>query len=124
MVYIDKEVYAISNNYATWITYASDNPNNPSLLHLIEMIEEATTIINENIGSYNVDITDVRFLSRIQKLCLRMVKRMEQIDIAQDLPARIPMFSPNDFLIERERTYLQFTVGLSLGYRGVGEVQG
>ena len=124
MVYIDKEVFAISNNYANWTAYASDNPNNPSLSYLTEMIEEATDIINENIGSYNVDITDVRFLSRVQKLCLRMVKRILQIDIAQDLPARIPMFSPNDFLIERERTYLQFTVGLSLGYRGVGEVQG
>ena len=122
MVYIDEEVFAVSENYATWIAYASDNSNNPTLLHLTEMIEEATEIINENIGSYNTDISDTRFLSRVQKLCLRMVKRMLQIDIAQDLPARIPMFSPNDFLIERERNYLQFTVGVLLGYRGVGDV--
>jgi len=122
MTYIDKEAFAISNNYATWILYAADNPNNPSLLHLTEMIEEATDIINENIGSHNVDISDARFLGRVQKLCLRMVKRMMQIDVAQGLPARIPMFSPNDFLIDRERTYLNFTVGVSLGYRGVGSV--
>jgi len=122
MVYIDEEAFAKSENYATWIAYTADNPNNPTLLNLTEMIEEASEIINLNIGSYNIDITDTRFLSRVQKLCLRMVKRMMQIDIAQGLPARIPMFSPNDFLISREREYLQFIVGVLLGYRGVGDV--
>lgn len=87
------------------------------------MIEEASEIINQYIGSYNTDITDTRFLSRVQKLCLRMVKRMEQIETAQGLPARIPMFSPNDFLIERERTFLEFTVGILLGYKSIGDVQ-
>ena len=53
-----------------------------------------------------------------------MVLRMRQIDLGQGLPGKIPMFSPNDFLVDRERTYLQDTVGVLLGYRGVGDVQG
>ena len=124
MVYVNEHAFAIHKNYDDWDAYATDNPNNPTLSHLTEMIEEATDIINENIGSYNVDITDARFLGRVQKLCLRMVERMRQIELGQGLRGKIPMFSPNDFLIERERHYLQFTVGVNLGYRSVGDVDG
>lgn len=123
MVYIDEDYYAKRENYANWTAYASDNPNNPSLANLTEWIEEATEIINMYIGSFNTDITDSRFASRLEKLCYKMVKRIEQIDIAQGVPARIPMFSPNDFLIDRERTYLEFTVGVTLGYKKIGAVQ-
>lgn len=123
MVYATKDTWAVTQKYKDWNAYEASHPNAPPLDNIMEMIEEATEIINENIGSYNVDISDVRFLSRIQKLCLRMVNRMRQIDLGQGLPGKIPMFSPNDFLIDRERNYLQFTVGVLLGYRGVGEVQ-
>lgn len=123
MVYIDEDYYAKRENFADWDAYALANPDNPSIANLTEWIEEATNIINENIGSFNTDISDSRFLSRIEKLCYRMVKRIEQIDIAQGTPARIPMFSPNDFLIERERIYLRFTVGVTLGYKLIGGVK-
>lgn len=49
-----------------------------------------------------------------------MVTRMRQIKLGQGLPGKIPMFSPNDFLIDRERRYLQSTIGVVLGYRGIG----
>lgn len=117
-------MYGVSKNKANWEAYAVDNPNNPTLSHLTEMIEEATDIINENISSYNVDIVDLRFLSRVQKLCLRMVNRMRQIELGQGLRGKIPMFSPNDFLIDRERNYLRFVIGVTLGYRSVGDVSG
>jgi len=48
---------------------------------------------------------------------------MRQIELGQGLQGKIPLFSPNDFLIERERNYLQFTVGVSLGYKGIGGVR-
>lgn len=120
MVYADKEAYAIKHNYATFILYAAANPSAPTELNLVEMIEEASEIINEKIGSFNTDITDTRFLSRIQKLCLRMVDRMRQIDLGQGLPGNIPMFSPNDFLIERERNFLRRIVGTHTSKRKVG----
>ena len=118
--YIDEDAFAVGYNYANWAAYAVENPGAPTLSWVTENIEEATEILNENIGSFNVSITDVRFLSRVQKLCLRMVKRMRQIELAQGLPGKIPMFSPNDFLIDRERKYLKSTVGVVLGYRGIG----
>jgi len=123
MVYINEDAFAVSENYDDWSAYATDKPNAPTLAHLTELIEEATDTINENIGSYNVDITDVRFLSRVQKLCLRMVHRMRQIELGQGLQGKIPLFSPNDFLIERERNYLQFTIGVALGYKSVGGIR-
>jgi len=52
-----------------------------------------------------------------------MVHRMRQIELGQGLQGKIPLFSPNDFLIERERTFLQFTVGVSLGYKSVGGIR-
>jgi hypothetical protein len=118
--YIDEDAFAVGYNYANWTAYASANPNTPTLAWVTENIEEATEIINEKIGSHNVSITDVRFLSRVQKLCLRMVKRMKQIEYGQGTPGRIPLFSPNDFLQDRERKFLQSTVGVVLKYRGIG----
>lgn len=120
--YIDENVYAVGYNYANWHDYAAIKPNAPTLEWVTENIEEATEIINENIGSFNISITDARFLSRVQKLCLRMVKRMRQIELGQGLPGKIPMFSPNDFLIDRERKYLQSTIGVVLGFRVIGMV--
>ena len=115
-------MFAVGYNYTNWTAYTAAKPRAPTLEWVTENIEEATEIINENIGSFNLSITDTRFLSRVQKLCLRMVKRMRQIELGQGLPGKIPMFSPNDFLIERERKYLQSTVGIVLGYRVLGEV--
>ena len=120
--YIDEDVFAVGYNYADWDAYSATNPNAPTLEWVTENIEEATEIINQNIGSFNISITDVRFLSRVQKLCLRMVKRMRQIEFGQGLPGKIPMFSPNDFLIDRERKYLQSTIGVVLQYRVIGVV--
>ena len=123
MVYADKDSFAVSKNCDDWIDYNNKYPNSISLDHLEELIEEASEIINQNIGSYNIDITDSRFLSRVQKLCLRMVERMRQIEKGQGLQGRIPLFSPNDFLIDRERSYLQFTIGVALEYRVPGGVR-
>ena len=119
--YIDKDVYAVGHNYTDWDAYAAARPNKPTLALLTEIIEECTEIINENIGSFNINITDARFLSKVQKLCLRMVNRNRQIEMAQGQPGKIPMFSPNDFLIERERTYLR-NIGVILKYRVIGAV--
>ncbi len=119
--YIDEEVFAIGNDYATWLLYAADNPETPILSHLTELIEEATEIINENIGSFNTNISDSRFLSRVEKLCLRMVKRMRQVETGQGMSGKIPMFSPNDFLIERERINLH-NIGKILKFRKVGKL--
>ena len=120
--YINEDVFAVGYNYEDWTAYALVKPRAPTLEWVTENIEEATDIINENIGSFNISITDTRFLSRVKKLCLRMVKRMRQIELGQGLPGKIPMFSPNDFLIERERKFLQSSVGIVLGYRVLGEV--
>ena len=119
--YIDEDVFAVAYNYTNWTAYASANPNRPTLAWVTENIEEATEIINENIGSLPDSITDTTFLSRVQKLCLRMVKRMRQIELGQGLPGKIPMYSPNDFLIERERKFLRSRVGIVLEYRNLGE---
>ena len=57
MVYIDENVFAVKKNYANWAAYTADNTDNPTLANLTEQIEDATEIINENIASYNVDIS-------------------------------------------------------------------
>lgn len=85
------------------------------------MLEDASGRINENIGSFTTDITDSRFTTRLKNLCIQMVKRMRQIDLAQGRVSQIPMFSPNDFLIDRERDYLQ-KIGKILGHRLVAKV--
>lgn len=120
MVYSDKNAWAITQKYADWDAYAAANPNAPPSATIEGWIEEASWIINENIGSYDTDITDTKYLTRVQQLCNRMVNRMMQIDIGQGLVNKIPMFSPNDFLIDRERRFLQMDVGVNLGYRSLG----
>ena len=84
------------------------------------MIRKATAIINKNIGSFSTDITDTRFIADVEELCLTMVKRMQQIDTGQGMAGNIPMFSPNDFLIERERVDLK-NYGFILKHRTVGK---
>ncbi len=120
--YTDKEEWAISKNYESWADFENKHPN--ALLNdtIDDMLEEATEIINEKIGSNDVNITDTTYLSRVKKLHNRMVTRMRQIQLGQGLPGKIPMFSPNDFLQDRERKYLQSTVGVVLGYRVLGVI--
>ena len=118
--YNNKDEWAISQNYAGWIDFEHKNPNALVSETIDDMLEEATDIINEKIGSFNINITDDRFLSRVKKLHNRMVARMRQIQKGQGLPGKIPMFSPNDFLIDRERKYLKSTVGVVLEYRVLG----
>ena len=121
MVYSDKDAWAVRQDYDDFDAYVVANPNAPTVTHIIEMLEEATEIINAIIPSYNVDITDTRFASYLSKLTLRMVDRMRQVDLGQGKFTSIPFFSPNDFLIERERLYLMH-IGVVLGYRRVGGV--
>ena len=118
--YNTKREWAISQNYESWDDFEFKNPNALASDTIEDMLEEATEIINEKIGSFNVNITDDRFLPRIKKLHNRMVARMRQIQKGQGLPGKIPMFSPNDFLIDRERKYLKSTVGVVLEYRVLG----
>lgn len=120
--YTDKDEWAISQNYDSWDAFDYSNPNAVLNDTIDDNLEEATEIINENIGSYNINIDDARFLPRVKKLNNRMVTRMRQIKLGQGLPGKIPMFSPNDFLIERERKYLQSSVGVVLGFRVIGGV--
>jgi hypothetical protein len=103
VVYANRDQWAVRHDYADWAAYAAARPNVPTQAHIDEMLEEATEIINELLGTYNADTTTARFLSYLQKLTLRMVDRMRQIDKGQGTRANFPMFSPNDFLIERER---------------------
>ena len=117
MVYNTSEEWAKDKNYASWAAYATANPNSPTEDHIDEMLEEAGEIINSNIGSFNTDISDVRFLSRVQKLHLRMVNRMRQVELAQGISMGFLGWSTTDFLQERERFYLQKTVGKILKYR-------
>lgn len=120
--YTDKDEFAISQNYESWDAFEYANPNALLEETLNDQLEDATEIINENIGCFNVNITDERFLNRIKKLNNRMTARMRQIQLGQGLPGKIPMFSPNDFLVDRERKYLQSTVGVVLKFRVIGGV--
>lgn len=120
--YTNKDEWAISKNYENWSAFNDKNPNALVNDTIDDMLEEATEIINENIGSFNVNIDDARFLARVKKLNNRMVTRMRQIQMGQGLPGKIPMFSPNDFLIDRERKYLKSTIGVVLDYRVLGGV--
>ena len=119
--YNDNEAWAKDQNYASWAAYATANPNSPTETHIDEMLEEATEIINMNIGSFNSNITDTRFLSWVQKLHLRMTNRMRQIELAGGKAEGFLGWSITDFLQERERNRLQ-TIGKILGYYRVGKV--
>ena len=121
MTYNDNDAWAKTKNYANWSAYATAHPNSPTEDHIDEMLEEASEIINLNIGSFNSDITDVRFLSRVKKLHLRMVNRMRQVELAQGKNMGFLGWSTTDFLQERERSYL-VTIGKILGYYKVGRI--
>lgn len=101
--------------------YAARKPNAPTLAHLERLIRRANNIINRYIGCRPTNITHATYLADVQDLCLKMVIRQRQVELAQGQPARIPMFSPNDFLIDREREDL-IDIGIVLGHRAIGEV--
>ena len=122
MVYNDNDAWAKTQNYANWEAYAIGRPKSPTEDHIDEMLEEASEIINLNIGSFNSDITDIRFLSRVQKLHLRMVNRMRQVELAEGKNMGFLGWSVTDFLQERERTYLRKVVGRVLKKRIAGKV--
>lgn len=108
------------HDYANWTTYTAA-VSTPTASRTEEMLEEVTEIINEKIGTFNVNITDTRFTSRLEKLCIRMTDRMEQVDLARGKPQGFLGWSTTDFLQDRERKYL-FSIGIILGHRTLGEV--
>lgn len=119
--YNDKDDWAQNQDYDDWDAYALAIPNSPTADHLDDLLEDATTIINKNIGSFNVNITDVRFLEWVKKRHLRIVNRMRQIDLSGGKAEGFLGWSITDFLQERERNYL-ITIGKILGYYRVFKV--
>jgi len=119
--YNDVDEWAVNQNYDDFVAYAVDNPSAPTEEHLEDLLEDATTIINKNIGSFNTNITDSRFLEWVKKRHLRMVNRMRQIDLAGGKAQGFLGWSVTDFLQQRERDYL-VTIGKILGYYKVGRV--
>lgn len=119
--YADEDDWAINQNYASWTAYALANPNSPTLAHITELLTKGTRIINKNIGCYSTNVSDTRFTGDLLDLNITMVNRMRQIELGQGMAGQIPLFSPNDFLIEREREDLK-NYGKILGYRKVGRI--
>ena len=119
--YADKDQWAVNQEFADWDAYAAANPNSPPLATITRLLNKATRIINRNIGSGATTITDERYIDDLEDLCIEMVNRMRQINIAEGRAQSIPMFSPNDYLVEREREQLR-QIGRVLGYRLGGKV--
>jgi len=119
--YANKDDFAVEYNYADWTAYAAERPNSPSLANLNRKLGMATRIINRFIGCYPNNVTDSDYTEELKDLCLMMVKRMYQVEMGQGMAKTIPYFSPNDFLIERERLRL-VEIGALLEYREVGRI--
>jgi hypothetical protein len=121
MAYATTDQWAIQRDYASFAAYNTANPNAVIEAKLTALLDKATSIINRNIGSYSTSVTSSVYTTDLKYLCIEMVDRMLQINFAEGKTQNIPMFSPNDYLVERERENLR-SIGKILGYRKVGRL--
>jgi len=111
--------FARKNNCSNWTEFAIKFPF-PTKKKLEDDREEANSILNEWIGSFNVDITDPRFTTWLRRKELEVILRMHDKDINRKQGER-GIYTPHDHLYERERQKCK-TIGVILGYRVVGGV--
>jgi len=108
MVYLTKDEFAYKQGYADWDAYTAKN-NFPTEAGIDDMIEEMSALMNEEIGQTS-DVT-VR-LTELRNICYRGVLMMIDEELARDQEAQRSLFTPRDYMYERDRIRLR-----SIGYR-------
>ncbi len=119
MVYSDDDDFAHRKNYKSWNEFAKANTF-PSKEKLTDDRLDACALLNEWIGSWNVDITDPRFTKWLKRKEIDVILRMHAKD-RLDKEGEAGITPPHDMLFEYERKKLM-NIGKLTGYRVSGMV--
>jgi hypothetical protein len=117
--YADKDDFAQEYDYANWTTFNTAKGGKPSATWVENALNQMTRKINSFIGCYPNNVTSTNYTNELKDQCIRMVIRKLQVRTGQGMVGNIPFFSPNDFLVERERDRL-YEIGLELEHRVLG----
>jgi len=121
--YCSKDQWAVRMRYDNWDAFiAAENWPTADLLQ--ETLEDATNIMNdtEHINTSS-NITTIRHLGRLERICFNMTNRMLDIDQTRGQQGGsfgIQPWSQADFLMTFERSFLK-TISKTENKRKVGK---
>ncbi|MDH3324006.1 MAG: hypothetical protein OEL89_00045 [Candidatus Peregrinibacteria bacterium] len=118
MGYITKDQFAHKQKYDDWDAFIAANEY-PTEDALDEMIEEMSTLMNEEIGTLGTDITAAKYLTLLRNICYRGIIMMIDDEQARAQEERRSIFNPRDYMFERDRNRLR-TIGHALKKRKRG----
>ena len=120
MVYSDDDDFAQDSNFDSWDEYEASGKY-PRKKTLERHRLKANSAINRWIGSWNVDITDPRFIEELKNLELELIKRRHDKEKDRKTREGGGIYTPHDYLYQAERDHLK-TIGMVLGYKVPGVV--
>jgi len=120
--YCSTAEFAIKQGYANLAAYLAVHSDYPSEATLDDMLEEATQLMNMEIGlTGTTNITDSAYTTFLRNLCYRMVLLMLDEEQGRAQEQRRSQYIPRDYMFERDRAKLQ-RIGLLNESRVVGQV--
>jgi len=113
--------WAQKKGYDTFALFIAKHTDYVTEEALTDMLEEATSMMNDEIGSGDTNITDTRYTTILRNLCYRMSNLMVDEEQGRAHEQKRSQYIPRDYMYERDRSRLQ-RIGLVKGYRAVGQV--
>jgi len=115
--------WCVKQGYDDFTAYSAEHTDYPTEDALTEMLEEATQMMNDEIGikSETTNITDAAYTKVLRNLCYRMVNLMIDEEQGRAHEQRRSQYTPRDYMFERDRRRLQ-KIGVVKGYRVVGQI--
>lgn len=118
--YCSIDQWAIKKDYASFNAYSVKNKS-PDEGGLTEMLEEMTSLMNEEAGSEDEDINLTGHATYLRNLCYRGVELMRDEEQARGTEENRSQFIPRDYMFGRDREKLR-RYGLEEEWRTVGGV--
>jgi hypothetical protein len=113
--------WCVKQGFDDFAAYAVKNSDYPTENALTAILEDATGLMNEEIGDLTVNITITRHLKTLRNLCYRMSNLMIDEEQGRAQEQRRSQYIPRDYMYERDRSKLH-RIGIEVGARVVGAV--
>ncbi len=123
LTYCSVTEWCKKQGFSNFGAFSDKNSDYPTEEALTDMLEDATQLMNLEIGiqSTGNNISDTGYTTMLRNLCYRMALLMIDEEQARAHEQRRSQFIPRDYMFERDRNKLQ-NIGRIKGYRVVGQI--
>lgn len=120
MAYLTKDQFAQKQGYDDWDAYVLKNKDYVTEDALDDMIEEMESLMNDEIGTLDTNVTTAKYLKVLRNICYRGVQMMVDEEQARAHEGQRSIFTPQDYMPGRTRERLR-SMGKRLKFRKRGK---